>query len=249
MSSQIVGPLGILSLQKGATPREFPEPHPEHLEMFVGVPLILEDVAGAWAEDIILGNPDLEEACIAAARRLVKRGAAVITSNCGFFVRHQIAVAASVGVPVVTSSLLLAPMLLRQLSRDAKLAVLTADARHCSMDLLGLDSPNDRARVVIAGIEGSKVLDEMNADYMPQSRVTPQLTDRAALEEEVVARLDRLRAEHPEIGAVLLECTGFPLVAPAIRSSARLPVYDITDLCRMTLSTAYMASGGGENRA
>ncbi|RWE05405.1 MAG: hypothetical protein EOS23_33135 [Mesorhizobium sp.] len=149
------------------------------------------------------------------------------------------------------SSLLLAPMLVRQLPRNAKLAVLTADARHCPVDLLGLDSPDDRARVVIGGIEGSKVLDEMNAPYEPQSQMTdtPQLTDVVALEKEVVARLDRLRAEHPEVGAVLLECTGFPLVAPAIRSSARLPVYDIADLCRMTLSTAFMASGGGVNRA
>ncbi|MER8678209.1 hypothetical protein [Mesorhizobium sp. M0037] len=251
MGSQIVGALGILELQQGATPRESPEPHPENVELYGGVPLISEVVAGAWAEDVIRGNPGIEGACIVAARRLVNRGAAAITSDCGFFVRHQNAVAASVRVPVVMSSLLLAPMLLRQLPRDAKLAVLTADARHCSVELLGLNPQNDRARVVIGGIEGSKVLDELNRPYMPKSQITdtPQLTNAAALEKEVIASLDRLRAEHPQVSAVLLECTAFSLVAPSIRSFAKLPVYDIGDLCRMTLSTAYRGIGGGEGRA
>lgn len=76
---------------------------------------ISETVAGAWVENVVRGDPALEPAYVAAARRLVERGAVAITSTCGFSIRHQAAVAASVNVPVIMSSLLLLPALLRQL--------------------------------------------------------------------------------------------------------------------------------------
>ncbi|UCI31972.1 hypothetical protein [Mesorhizobium sp. B4-1-4] len=79
-----------------------------------------------------------------------------ISSNCGFSIRYQRAVAASVNVPVVMSSLLLLPALLRQLPSPGKIAVLTYDSRHCGEELLQIDDPGDRARVVIGGIEGGK---------------------------------------------------------------------------------------------
>ncbi|WP_036264041.1 hypothetical protein [Mesorhizobium sp. WSM2561] len=129
------------------------------------------------------------------------------------------------------SSLLLVPMLLRQLPPTAKLAVVTADSTHCSEDLLGVSDPADRSRVIIGGIEGGKAL--QNELMRP-----PIPTDVAVLEEDVAACVARLRAAHPEIAGILFECTGFPLVAPAIRRLTNLPVYDITGLCRMMIASS-----------
>ncbi|RVC63537.1 hypothetical protein EN751_19225 [Mesorhizobium sp. M4A.F.Ca.ET.029.04.2.1] len=129
------------------------------------------------------------------------------------------------------SSLLLAPMLIRQLPRAAKLAVVTADATHCGADLLGVADPADQARVVIGGIEGGKLL--RNALMRP-----PILTDVTDIETEVAACVAQLRAANPEIAALLFECTAFPLVTLAIRRSTGLPIYDVTDLCRLTLAWA-----------
>ncbi|RUW81145.1 MAG: hypothetical protein EOS20_27545 [Mesorhizobium sp.] len=128
------------------------------------------------------------------------------------------------------SSLLLLPTLLRQLPYTAKLAVITADSRHCGEDLLGIADPVDRARVIIGGIEGGKHL--QNALMRP-----PIPTDVADTEKEVSACIAQLRAVHPAIAGVLFECTGFPVVTPAIRRSIGLPIYDITDLCRLTLAS------------
>ncbi|RWJ01921.1 MAG: hypothetical protein EOR25_34010 [Mesorhizobium sp.] len=128
------------------------------------------------------------------------------------------------------SSLLLVPTLLRQLPYTAKLAIITADSRHCSEDLLGIADPADRARVVIGGIEGGKHL--RNALMRP-----PIPTDVADTEKEVSACIAQLRAAHPQIAALLFECTGFPMVTPVIRRSTGLPIYDITDLCRLTLAS------------
>ncbi|MDA9535722.1 hypothetical protein ACM41_05355 [Bradyrhizobium sp. CCBAU 21362] len=233
MVSQPRPSLGILNLERGARPDAMlPEPLPGSLmnPATYDFPVIAETVKGAWADKVIRGDPVLEAAYIAAASRLVKRGAVAISSNCGFSIRHQVPVAASVNVPVTLSSLLLVPSLLRQLPRSAKLAVVTADSTHCGHDLIGIEDMAERMRVVIGGIEGGKF-------WQNEMKRPPPVTEVADIEADVSACVLRLRDTHPEIAAILFECTGFPLVAPAIRRSTGLPIYDITTLCRMTLAS------------
>ncbi|RFB86068.1 hypothetical protein B5K11_28825 [Rhizobium leguminosarum bv. trifolii] len=225
--------LGILELDEGLSPdsptyppREGSLLHPATFNR----PVITEMVEGALADIIIRGDSSLESACVAAAERLVARGAGMITADCGFFIRHQQAISAAVDVPVVTSSLLLIPALLGQLAPQKKLAVLTADSRYCSEDLLGIQNPADRKRVVVGGIEGGVYV--RNALARPFVR-----TDVDQIEKEVDDRLAQLRLEHSDIALILFECTGFPIVANALRRKTDLPIYDITDLCKLTLAS------------
>lgn len=225
--------LGILELDEGILP-DSPNATPRAGSLLdpasFGRPIITEMVEGATAEVIIRGEPALEANCISAARRLRERGAQVIVADCGFFIRHQAAISAVVDIPVATSSLLLIPLLLRLLPSSAKLAVITADARYCTQEILGVEHPADLARVIIGGIEGGI--------YVRNTLARPFIrTDVEQIELEVQACIDKLRAEHPEIGTVLFECTGFPCVAPAVRRTTGLPVFDITDLCRLTLAS------------
>ncbi|WP_193395248.1 hypothetical protein [Bradyrhizobium pachyrhizi] len=230
--------LGVLDLERGLPPGVAPASQGLAGSMInpatYNFPIILETVAGAWSDIVIPGDPALEPACIAAARRLVERGAVVISANCGFLIRHQAAVAAAVNVPVVMSSLLLVPSLLHQLPPAAKLAVLTADSRHCGKDLLGVDDPIEQARIVIGGIEGGSYLSQALQRPLPPP-------DVAAIETDVTACIKQIRAAHPEIAAVLFECTGFPLVAPTIRRITNLPIYDITTLCSLTLQSVCLS--------
>lgn len=230
MTSPIPRPLGFLNLERGPSP---PAPRPGALlnPATFDFPIIVETVAGAWADRVLPGDPTLEPACIAAAQKLVARGAVAISANCGFFIRHQAAVAAAVKVPVALSSLLLIPTLLRQLPPAAKLAVITADSRHFGEDLLRACGSRDRARIVIGGIEGGTLL--RNEMMRP-----PPPTEDADIEADVMARVAQLRAAHPEIAALLFECTAFPRVAPSIRRKTGLSVYDTTTLCRMTMASA-----------
>ncbi|WP_287310920.1 hypothetical protein [Mesorhizobium sp.] len=224
--------VGILQLDEGLSANKPPEVS-ELTCLWTPTtdgPIVKEIVRGAWPDKVIRGDPSLEGACVAAARRLVERGAAVISSDCGFFIRHQAAVAAAVDIPVATSSLLLVPTLLRQLSPARKLAVVTADSRHFGEDLLSVDNPTDRARVVIGGVEGGEFL--RNALMRP-----PVDTKIDQIECEVFACVAQLRAEHPEIGMLLFECTGFPYVKNALRRRTGLPIFDITDLGRLTLAS------------
>ncbi|QRM32837.1 hypothetical protein [Microvirga sp. VF16] len=233
MAPQPQRSLGILNLERGEAPDAMPAAPPHGCLMSsttYGVPVIAEAVEGAWADLVVPGAPELEPACIAAAKRLVERGAAVITANCGYFIRHQAAVAAAVNVPVVTSSLLLLPTLLNQLPPRSKLAVLVAQPKHLTDDMLGITDPSARSRVVVGGIEDSVLV--RNENMRP-----PPPTDPADTEKDVVASVQALHKAHPDIGAFLLECTAMPLTAPAVRRVTGLPAYDITTLCRMTLAS------------
>lgn len=224
--------LGILELERGlpaGASRPDPSPgslrHPGTFE----IPTIFETVPGAWVENVVRGDPALETPYIDAARRLVEQGAVALSSNCGFSIRHQAALSAAVDVPVVMSSLLMLPALLRQLPPRSKIAVLTYDSAHCSDDLLGIDDPVQRSRIVIGGIEGGEFWHNELKRPVPPTSV-------ASIERDVAACVERLRAEHPEISAILFECAGFPIAAPAIRRLTKLPVYDIVSLCRTTIA-------------
>jgi hypothetical protein len=229
--SQSSGTLGILELDEGlseCTPVATHEGSLLNPETF-GLPILSEIVEGAFAERVIRGDPSLEGACVTAARRLVERGASVIAGDCGFLIRHQDAISAAVDVPVITSSLLLIPTLLRQLASGEKLAILTADARHLGEELLNVQNVRDRERLVIGGIEGGI--------YMRNTVARPLVrTDLDQIAHEVGECIGQLRGQHPEIAMLLFECTGFPVVSKALRRKTGLPIYDITDLCALTLN-------------
>src|SRR5205823_12908583 len=100
---------------------------------------------------------------------------------------------------VALSSLLLLPALLQQVPQRAKIAVVTYDARHRDEDLLAVNDQAERSRIVVGGIEGGKFWHD------EQKRRVPPM-DVVAIESEVAACIERLRAPHPEIAAILFEC-------------------------------------------
>lgn len=224
--------LGILNLERGLVAGESPadgdiDAFKERLDF----PVIAETVAGAWADNVISGDAALEPAYIAAARRLVERGAVAITANCGYSVRHQAAVAKAVTVPVVTTSLILIPLLLRQFPTWSKIAVIAADSTCLDESMLAISDPSERERVVIGGLEGGIL-------WQNEMKRPAVWTEAADVEREVLVSIADLRRAHPEIAAILFECTMFPLVAPGVRRATGLPVYDITTLCQLTIAAA-----------
>ncbi|TIU44183.1 MAG: hypothetical protein E5V92_01555 [Mesorhizobium sp.] len=230
MASQSGNCLGILDVESTLPSGDAPAPLVGSLlsSASFDLPVITETVKGAWVDLVVRGDPKLEPSYVAAAKRLVERGAIAISSYCGGAIRFQAVLAAAVDVPVLTSSLLLVPVLLRQLPPSKKIAILTLNARNFREDWLRLNDESQRQRIVIGGLEDGKL--EQNESMCP-----PQQTDIADIENEIFACVERLRTATPEIGALLFSCTLFPPAAPTIRQRTGLPVYDITTLCRTTL--------------
>ena len=55
-------------------------------------------------------------------------------------------------------------------------------------------------------------------------------------QQDIVGIAKRMVHEHPEVGAIVLECTNMPPYAYAVATVTDMPVYDIT-----TLATYVMA--------
>jgi Asp/Glu/hydantoin racemase len=173
---------------------------------------------------------------VEGARALEHEGVGAITTNCGFLVKYQRELAAAVAVPVFTSSLLLVPLVYSMLAPGRRVGLMTVNsagltAEHLTGAGIGPDIP-----LAVAGMEGEKEFTRVMLDDELEMDVN------LAREEHVrVAR--RLMAEHPDIGAIVLECTNMPPYAADIQRETGRPVFDITTLVRMA-HDALIASGG-----
>ena len=190
-------------------------------------PVRYHRVAGADPDRVVRrGAEGLLPAFVEGARSLQREGVGAITTNCGFLVKYQRELAAAVTVPVFTSSLLLVPLVLRMLPPGRRVGVMTVNAatlgpEHLAGAGIGPDVP-----LVVAGLEGEKEFtrvmlgDELELDV-----------DLAREEHVRVAR--RLVHEHPDVGAIVLECTNMPPYTADIQRETGRPVFDVTTLVRM----------------
>lgn len=187
-------------------------------------PVLYEVVRGSTMERLIY-TPDaqLAEPFLEAGRRLVAQGVRAVFGNCGFMILFQERMAAELPVPVFMSSLLQLPLVSRGLARGQAVGIISASAvslspRHMEIALGG-------AEVIfhIAGLEDRPAFKAAVHDQCGE-------LDFNALEAEVVATARGLVRAHPEIGAILLECTDLPPYALAIQEETGLPVFDISTL-------------------
>ncbi|MGQ4809790.1 hypothetical protein NKDENANG_03221 [Candidatus Entotheonellaceae bacterium PAL068K] len=164
----------------------------------------------------------LLEPFLAAAHDLVKDGVRAMTTSCGFLSIYQREIAADVPVPVFTSSLMQIPLVARLLKPDQKVGVITVDSRHLTdahLQAVGVES----VPMVIVGLETENELTRVLLDNEPE-------LDTTQAERDMVQVARRLLATHPEVGAMVLECTNMPPYARALQQATGLPVFDIVTL-------------------
>ncbi len=171
------------------------------------------------------GAPGLLEPYIRAAQELEKEGVRAITTNCGFLVLFQKEMASAVNIPVFTSSLMQVPLAYVMIKPSQKVGIITIHSKSLTQKHLSCVGA-DQIPHVIYGTEGeeefSRVIldDEMELD-VDKSR------------EELVRVAKRMLLEHPEVGAVVLECTNMPPYAATIQKEINLPIFDIYTLVIM----------------
>lgn len=209
-------PLGILMLEA-----RFPRIHGD---MGNGgtwpFPVLYRVVRGASPEKVVLeGARGLLPDFLEAARELVAQGAEAITTNCGFLSLFQREIAAAVGVPVATSSLLQVPWVQAMLPPGQRVGLVTVSGgslspAHLEAAGVPLDIPTEGTE---SGREFFRVLIKAEKDDM----------DVDLAERDVVEAAESLVARHPEVGAIVLECTNMPPYAAAVQRATGRPVYDI----------------------
>ncbi len=186
-------------------------------------PVMYRVVTGASPEKVVLGGAaGLLQDFLVAAADLVAQGAEAITTNCGFLALFQKELAAHVNVPVATSSLMQVPWVQATLPPGKRVGIVSVSAgsltpRHLAAAGVPLDTPIEGTE---AGREFFRVLILGEKQDMDVALAAQDILDAAR----------RLAAAHPDIGAIVLECTNMPPYAHAIQAELGLPVYDIYSL-------------------
>ncbi len=189
-----------------------------HAESFP-FPLQYRVVRGATPDRAVRQDPRaLVDDFIKAGRDLVDMGCDGITTTCGYLSLIQDQIKDALGVPVAASSLMQVPMVQTLLPMGQKVGILTVSQAaltdsHLAAAGVPLDTP-------VVGTEGGRAF----YDGFLNNRVEIDIT---ACRADLLDAANTLCRGHPEVGAIVLECTNMVPFAYDIRRDTGLPVYSI----------------------
>lgn len=187
-------------------------------------PVVYRIVKGAGSKRVVIeADSALIQLFIEAARELVAEGCKAIVTSCGFMAIFQKEIAAAVSVPFVSSSLLQAGMVWKMLKSDQMVGIITA--RSTSLGEKHFNGVGiENVPKVVYGIEDTRLGKTFFEDL--------DFIDMDLAEKEMLDTADRMLAEHPNVGAIVLECTNMPPFSRAIQARTGLPVFDIITLIK-----------------
>lgn len=185
-------------------------------------PVVYRIVHEVTPKEIIdLTTSDTLELFKKSADELVDQGVGGITTTCGFLGLYQSELASHCPVPVATSSLLQIPTVRQLLAPGKQVGILTYSKnalKPAILNTLGIEN-----EIPILGIPEHSLfyrwimygLDDVNYE---------------ALRDDVVALARQMQQHHPEVGALVCECTNLSPFVQDIRRETGLPVYDMITL-------------------
>jgi Asp/Glu/hydantoin racemase len=193
-------------------------------------PVLYHRVRNASPKRVVReGDPALLEGFVEGARALEAGGVLAITTSCGFLAMFQRQLAEAVRVPVFTSALTMVPLVSRMLGPDRAVGIMTVDSTALGPRHLHAAGISEEISIVIAGMEKGHAFTSVLLDNEMEIDVEAARREHVEVARDLVER-------HPEVGAIVLECTNMPPYAAAIREAAGRPVFDITGLVRMVYS-------------
>ncbi len=185
-------------------------------------PVHYKIVPNASPDQVVLNEAEgLYDNFLNAARELVEMGADGITTSCGFLIMFQNELSHALNVPVATSSLLQVPMVEKLLPPGKRAGILTISSATLS-----------RTHLTKAGCAPDTPVGGTSPDGEFTRAI---LENKSELDVELaraenVAAATRLQKLHPELGAIVLECSNMALFAADIRAATGLPVFSINNL-------------------
>lgn len=180
-------------------------------------PVLFKTVPGLSLDRALAGDPEQATRVIEAAVELQRYGVRGVSSDCGFLIAYQDAVRRELDVPVFLSSLLQVPLVAASI--DGPVGVVVASSAGINDRVLDLAGINDHDRIIVCGMEDQPHFTE---SILEQGG----LLDSDRIEEETVAATTRMQAAHPDMGAIVLECSLLPPYSRAVQAATGLPVFD-----------------------
>ncbi len=186
-------------------------------------PVLYKVVKGANPTRVVKdADPLLLQLFIDAACELESEGVKAIATSCGFLALFHRELVQAVNVPIFTSSLLQVHSAQAVIKKEQKVGIITArrqslTRKHLAgvgiesypMAVIGMDETEEFAAVFIEGKE---------------------TVDVEKCRREMVSVTEKLIDSHPDVGAIVLECTNMPPYAKDIQQAAGRPVFDVVTM-------------------
>lgn len=157
---------------------------------------------------------------IEAGRELIEMGVKGIATSCGFLSIYQQDLKDALGIPVAASSLMQVNLINTLLPASKKVGIITIDAESLSA-----------AHLEAAGVpEDTPIVGTQSTTKFGDTILNNKLElDVDASRQDLITCAKDLKANHENVGAVLLECTNMCPYAADIAAAINLPVYSIYD--------------------
>lgn len=162
---------------------------------------------------------------IKATQKLEKLGCRAIMGECGYFAYFQREVAASVKIPVFMSSLLQVPMAQQVVGGNRVVGVLMANSQYLTDHHLESVGIRVGSNYVIGGAMDDGRCEEFDHLWTSGLRSVPPAADYAKAESEFLTVAVEFYKKNPKMGAMVLECTGFPPYARALQREIDIPIF------------------------
>ena len=159
-------------------------------------------------EQLFAGDPAIKQMIIEAAKKLEAQGVRAIIGACGYFAHFQKDVAAAVDVPVFMSSLCQLPVIKAGFAQAGSIAVFAADGSSLNDDLLAQVGSSTK-RLIIQNVG--------DMESFAPIRWGGHELDNGKLTDDLCSLAKDLCQQHPDIKAILLECSDLPPYAAAIQ--------------------------------
>jgi len=205
-------------------------PFPVQYEIVEGVDI----PALVWADD---KSPCLEP-IQRAAKKLERMGVRAIAAECGYFAWFQKAIAGTVDVPVFMSSLLQVPLAQQLIGPQKAVGIMVAQREFMTDAHLEAVGVQMGSNYVVAGAEDDYECPEFGNLWNADIRPDPAMASYDKAEVDFVAACVDFYQEHPNMGAMMLECTGMQPFARAIQRQIDIPIFSWGTLLDYAYSVA-----------
>jgi hypothetical protein len=173
-----------------------------------------------------------------AAQNLERIGVRAIAAECGYFAYFQREVAASVAIPVFLSSLLQVPLAQQAIGPDRLVGILMANSRYVVEKHLVAVGIQPGSNYILGGAMDEGECQEFDHLWTQGLRSNPPGAHYDKAQAEFLKVATRFYRQYPSMGALVLECTGFPPFARALQREIDIPIFSWGTLLDYAYSVA-----------
>ena len=173
-----------------------------------------------------------------AAFNLQQKGCRAISAECGYFAYFQREIASSLDIPVFMSSLLQVPWAQQVIGSDKVVGIYVGSKRAVRDEHLEAVGIVLNSNYVLEGAVDGGTCEEFENLWIEGRRPDCPQADYAKAEKEFLSVGKKFFDRHPNMGAMVLECTGFPPFARALQREIDIPVYSYSTLLEYAYSVS-----------